>query len=212
MSSVLLHCPASPVAPALLDEMFRQRHEVFKERLGWEVSSFNGMERDCYDLMSAVYGICVAADGTLEGAWRLIPTTGPCLLSDAFPQLLDGQSEPRDPRVWECSRFSCRRGDEDIRSPGSIHRVAGLMIAALLECGIAFSVARITAVCDLPFERILGKCGLDTHRFGVPHRVGKTLAVAGWFDVTEDHLAKVCRTSGVRTPIFTTHAPLERAA
>ena len=32
-----------------LDSMFRLRHEVFKERLKWDVGSMSGQERDNFD-------------------------------------------------------------------------------------------------------------------------------------------------------------------
>ena len=35
--------------------MYRLRHEVFHDRLGWEVTTDNGMEHDEFDLADPVY-------------------------------------------------------------------------------------------------------------------------------------------------------------
>src|SRR5690348_10357820 len=88
-----------------LEGMFRLRHEVFKERLDWEVGSRAGKERDVFDDLDPVYIVC-EKDGDVLGSWRLLPTTGPYMLQDVFPELLHGQPAPNAPHVWEISRFA----------------------------------------------------------------------------------------------------------
>src|ERR1700716_3981750 len=88
-----------------LEGMFRLRHEVFKERLAWEVGSQNGRERDMFDDLDPVYIVCEEGNDVL-GSWRLLPTTKPYMLKDVFPELLYGMPAPEAPDVWEISRFA----------------------------------------------------------------------------------------------------------
>ena len=70
-----------------LDGMFKLRHEVFKERLDWEVGSQAGKERDMFDDLDPVYIVC-EHQGEVLGSWRLLQTTRPYMLKDVFPELL----------------------------------------------------------------------------------------------------------------------------
>ena len=77
--------------PKEIDAMFRNRAETFSDRLGWEVVVKDGRERDVFDDANPLYLVSVDPD-TEEywGSLRLLPTTGPNMLRDVFPQLLDG--------------------------------------------------------------------------------------------------------------------------
>ena len=90
-----------------LEAMFRLRYEVFHEKLGWEVQVTNGMERDHFDdLPDVTYIMGKGEGGTVDACWRLLPSTGPYMLKDTFPELLHGQPAPQAADVWELSRFA----------------------------------------------------------------------------------------------------------
>src|SRR5215472_14455745 len=89
-----------------LAEMHRLRHRVFKERLDWDVQTSGDMEIDEFDALHPAYLLQPAANGQPQGCVRLLPSTGPTMLRDRFPVLLDGQPAPHDPAVWESSRFA----------------------------------------------------------------------------------------------------------
>ena len=57
--------------------MYRLRHEVFHDRLGWEVTNDNGMEHDEFDHADPVYVLAKGDEDEVLGCWRLLPTTGP---------------------------------------------------------------------------------------------------------------------------------------
>ena len=86
--------------------MYQLRHEVFHDRLGWEVTTDNGMEHDEFDHADPVYVLAKGDEDEVLGCWRLLPTTGPNMLRDTFPQLLHGQRAPQQADVWELSRFA----------------------------------------------------------------------------------------------------------
>ena len=91
--------------PKEIDAMFRNRAETFSDRLGWEVVVKDGYERDVFDTANPLYLVSVDPD-TEEywGSLRLLPTTGPNMLRDVFPQLLDGEYI-ESATIWESSRI-----------------------------------------------------------------------------------------------------------
>jgi len=69
----------------LIDEMFRLRARIFRDRLNWDVEVTDGKERDRYDDEQPVYIIhSNDAARVVKGSLRLLPTTGPTLLADIF--------------------------------------------------------------------------------------------------------------------------------
>jgi acyl homoserine lactone synthase len=173
-----------------LDGMFRLRHEVFKERLSWDVGSASGRERDMFDELDPVYIVC-EQDGDVLGSWRLLPTTGPYMLKDVFPELLHGTPAPQSPDVWEISRFAVSKRVLGNESLGTIRAVTQILLDQLFTFAARREIKRIVAVSDLRFERILKRSGLLTHRFGPPLQIGVTRAVSGYADVSELNLRRL---------------------
>src|ERR1700731_698793 len=87
-------------------EMHRLRYRVFKERLDWDVQFSGDMEIDEFDALHPAYLIQLARDNRVQGCVRLLPSTGPTMLRDIFPVLLDGRPVPIRPAIWESSRFA----------------------------------------------------------------------------------------------------------
>ena len=113
-----LHEAGAARAAVLRDGMYCLRHRVFKERLGWNVTSVEGREQDKYDDLRPVYLLCRNELDEVEGCWRLMPTAGPYLLKDVFGELLYGHPAPQDPETWEISAGSAK----------------GLVISSLFHC------------------------------------------------------------------------------
>ena len=91
MSEIILGSAADPQFTAkTLDNMFQLRDLVFNQRLGWEVKSRNGRERDDFDDLDPTYMVSVDRPNKVEGCWRLLPTLGPYMLQKTFPELLIG--------------------------------------------------------------------------------------------------------------------------
>jgi N-acyl-L-homoserine lactone synthetase len=167
-----------------LEGMFRLRHEVFKERLAWEVGSVAGKERDLFDDLDPVYIVC-EHEGQVLGSWRLLPTTSPYMLKDVFPELLHGMPAPEAPDVWEISRFAVSKRVIGNESLGTINMVTDMLLDQLGAFAKRRNISRIVAVTDVRFERILKRAGLLTNRFGAPLEIGVTRAVAGYADVQD---------------------------
>lgn len=167
-----------------LDGMFRLRHEVFKQRLNWDVGSSAGKERDDFDDLEPVYIVC-EEEGEVLGSWRLLPTTGPYMLKNVFPELLHGEQAPEHENIWEISRFAVSKRVAGNDSLGTIRSVTNTLLDELFTFAARRKIERIVAVSDVRFERILKRAGLLTTRYGVPLQIGVTKAVAGYADVNE---------------------------
>ena len=180
----------APIMSSRLDGMFKLRHEVFKERLNWDVGSTAGRERDQFDDLEPVYIVC-EQDGEVLGSWRLLPTTGPYMLRDVFPELLYGTPAPCAPDVWEISRFAVSKRVAGNNSLGTIRTVTQMLLEQLFTFAARRNLSRIVAVSDVRFERILQRSGLLTNRYGEALQVGVTKAVAGYADVSALNLRRM---------------------
>ncbi|MFC4009092.1 acyl-homoserine-lactone synthase [Nonomuraea purpurea] len=147
----------------LLDGMFRLRHTVFYERLRWDVHSLHGREHDFYDDCDPVYVISYDRR-EVTGCVRLLPTDGPYMLRDVFPETLRGGQAPRDPAVWEASRLATGHAWSRATTAGF-----GSLARALV-----WEVFRwvdrhgdtVVAVSSVAVERNLKAMGVPTRRLG----------------------------------------------
>ena len=173
------------LAPQLLSEMHAFRHEVFIRRLGWSLPLVEKIERDQYDHEDAVYLMACDTESRVTACARLIPTTGAYMLPDVFPELLGGAAAPRDPAVWELSRFAT-----NVRATHE-GRVLSLSQPTLDLLNSVFSFARqrrikqLVLVTSVAIERLMIRAGLDAHRMGAPAQVFGTLCVALVLEVGE---------------------------
>lgn len=173
--------------PYALHNMYRLRHSVFHERLGWSVQSNQGLEQDEYDALDPVYLVTRGPQREVTGCLRLLPTTGPYMLRDTFPQLLAGEAPPAGPGVWDISRMAVAKPKGMAAGHGGSNGATVELVAGVIEYGLEQGVERYVAVVSVAFERILRRLGLRMQRFGDGRAqyVGDTLSVAIWIEVSE---------------------------
>lgn len=193
----------------VLNSMFRLRHRVFKERLDWEVPSHNGMERDHFDDERPVYLAYHGDDGEVIGCVRLLPTTGPNMIRDVFPELAE-EPIPAEPRVWEVSRFGIDAGEDAVLGAGQINTITYALVAGIHEVGLDYGITHMVAVMDVRIERILRRAGCVMRRIGKPRRIGNCVALAVEFEVSRSGLEDIRRNGGL--PGRVAQLPLEQAA
>ncbi|AWL07152.1 acyl-homoserine-lactone synthase [Massilia oculi] len=179
MSMQITIAPRRAFASKELWEMHTLRAKVFRGRLGWEVPVLSGMEIDGYDALEPRY--MLMRDGeTLRGCWRLLPTEGPYMLKDSFPQLLDGQEPPSDPHIWELSRFAIET--EGAGSYG-FSEMTMESIEAIIRHAHERGLSRYVTVTTTAIERMLRRAGVVTTRIGAPQAVGIETAVALYVEI-----------------------------
>jgi len=172
------------LAPSLLDELAVYRHRIFIETLKWDLPTENGREQDQFDGPQTGYVIARDETGAICGCARLLPTTGPYLLADVFPQLLHGAPVPRHERIWELSRFaSMNCGAPHQLSRQMELKVAEHVFATALHFAARHGVERFVTVSPLGVERLLRRADLHIHRAGPPVMVGGHPLFACWIEV-----------------------------
>jgi acyl homoserine lactone synthase len=164
---------------------------VFKQRLGWDVAVSDGLERDQFDDLEPIYLLAIDEQKAVVGSWRFLFTTGPYMLRDVFPQLLEGRPAPHDIGTWEGSRFAVERSSVRGGSLASVGQVAGELLCAVVETCMAVGVRELITVYDSRMARLL-------HRMGCPPRwqsraqpMGRATAMAGHFDMTLEVLDSI---------------------
>lgn len=118
----------------------RLRHEIFVEEMGWEdIRRSNRLEIDQFDHDEAIHHVALR-DGELAGYQRMLPTTRPYLLSEVLGDLCEGPP-PRDPAIWELTRYAVGRKWRDGRR--GVGSVGSELIAGFVEWGIDRGVDRV---------------------------------------------------------------------
>jgi acyl homoserine lactone synthase len=191
-------------------EMHRLRYRVFKDRLDWEVQVSGEMEIDEFDALHPAYLIQRARDNRVQGCVRLLPSTGPTMLRDTFPALLDGEAAPTSPAIWESSRFALDLHPDTLKATHGLATATYELFAGMIEFGLSRQLTEIVTVTDARMERILRRAGWCLRRIGKPRALGSTLAVAGYLEVSIESLARVRANGGLQGPVL--WAPVALAA
>jgi acyl homoserine lactone synthase len=158
-----------------VNEMYRLRARVFRDRLGWDIPTIAGMEVDGYDALGPHYMLIQEPGGRVRGCWRLMPTEGPNMLRDTFAQLLEGESAPAGRQIWELSRFAIESDNDHAFGFADLTSQA---IRAAITFADRMGIQRYVTVTTTPIERMLRRTGMEIQRLGKPQRIGVENAVA----------------------------------
>lgn len=155
--------------------MYRLRAQVFKERMGWSVPIMSGMEIDGYDALEPYYMLISEPGGKVRGCCRLLPTEGPYMLRDTFPELLHGRPAPEGKSVWELSRFAI---ETDGAQSFGFAELALDSMREMVEFGDRMGIDRFVIVTTTAIERLLRRAGISIARLGPALRIGVENSVA----------------------------------
>lgn len=192
-----------------LEEMFRLRYEVFVEERGWKLPCEGPLEIDQFDVDEAIYFLYFvdedSEDSEVAATFRMLPTTGPHLMSEVFPhlcyeQVLVGEG------VYEGTRAAVRRK----------HRRAGIvwqsMMAGIYEYCLLCGIDRLTGIFDMPvfLDRI--RHGVDFRPLGPPTEVDGEMCIALYRPISIESVQVIRQQLGLKGPMLTYIRDLERAA
>lgn len=164
-------------------QMYQLRAKVFKDRMGWEVSILSGMEIDGYDALDPYYMVIREPGNAVRGCWRLLPTVGPYMLKDTFPELLHGHPVPEGEKIWELSRFAI---ETDGQKSFGFTDLALDAMREIVTFGDRMGIERYVTVTTTAIERLLRRSGIAVARFGPPIRIGVENAVALDIDIGDE--------------------------
>jgi len=110
-------------------------------------------------------------------------------MSDQFAHLCS-HGVPRGRGVWEASRFCVNPA---ISERASRHAQLGLIIAGILEAGLARSIDRVTFVAGSALLPLALDAGWDARPLGPPSHDGRDTITAVVAEITRAGLAAVRR-------------------
>lgn len=191
-----------------LAEMHRQRHQLFNQRLGWELPHRDGQEIDDYDTQDARYLLIIdPASGEQQASLRLLPTAVPHLLSDLFADLCIGVP-PAGPHVWEVSRYCTNPG---LASQRAHARAFGEIICGLLEVALITDIEQLVFVTSMSLAPRLINAGWEIMPLGLPVERGGDSICAFSVAVTPQGLRQARRRFNINDVIMR-YLPIRQAA
>lgn len=185
------------LAPLIVASVARYRHQVFVERLGWSLATFEGLEFDQFDRSDTVYIAARNPDGALVGVARLLPTHRPYLLAEVFPQLMGSQPLPRSAEIWELSRFAAM----DLLSQHASSRqaftspVAVGLLQAALDLAAGCGARRLITVSPRGVERLLRRAGFAARAAAPVQVIDGHALVPCWIEARQSRECARCAAS-----------------
>jgi acyl homoserine lactone synthase len=174
--------------PALRRNMFLDRADQFKTRLGWDVTvGSDGEERDDYDDLNPLYVIWQKPCGGHGGSMRLLPTVGRTMVNDHFVHLTDGV-RIESPLIWECTRFCLARDT----AQGT---AAALMLAGG-EIMNGFGVRHYVGLFDARMIRIYRMIGASPDVLGSQGQGRERISVGLW-EFSQSARDRVAQSAGL---------------
>tara|TARA_R110002126_G_scaffold92954_16_gene220509 strand:- start:568 stop:1179 length:612 start_codon:yes stop_codon:yes gene_type:complete len=178
--------------PEILEQMYSLRARQFSQRRGWRVVVKDGLEIDIFDDLNPLYICVLDPAGRLIASLRLLPTIGPHMLSDVFPEVMGDAVVVRHPLIWESSRFCV--DTEAARQFGSdgINIVTRKILAGLFQTALDAGMQNVISVYDVFVERILKRSGCEFERLGPVVKYDDLKTVGGLFQVSRDVIDAIC--------------------
>lgn len=186
----------------LLFDMHRLRGRVFKDIMDWNVKvNTEGLEVDQFDIPEAVYLLALNTEHRVIGSWRLLPTTGPTMIRDIWPQFLKSLPLPSDPSVWEVSRFAVHVPIEDPKESQRQSQIAiGEMFCALTEACIATGIHEIYTLYDDRIAKIIRRIDCHPHKVSDQFDINGMPCQVGAFKTDTAMLKKLHEATGINAP------------
>jgi acyl homoserine lactone synthase len=177
----------------------RLRYRSIIERQQWDVPNYGEMEFDQYDNPAAKYLVYRDHNHTARGVSRFYPTTRPYMLEQLFSHFVTDRPMPKNPRVWEGSRFCI---DQTLPAE-SRKRIAREIVVGYLETSLRHGIEGIVGLMYPAYWRSLfTSAGWEITFMGETTLLADgNKARAAWLPVSESILASVRKATGIHESI-----------
>ena len=162
--------------PDIFERIFKARYETFVLNRCWSLPTRCGKEIDQYDNDNAVYLVDFDRDGHLQGSVRLTPTVSSSLTADYYPHLCDEAFSPRDPFIYEGTRYIASPRE---KSPHNQRLVKARILGAMTEWAWCFGIRHIQTVIDAALFKSFKEINSETFALGAAHPYGGGRGVPG---------------------------------
>lgn len=118
-------------------DILRLRRRVFKERLGWAVTSTSEFEMDEFDTLSPIYLAAHNDEDRIVGCVRFLSCDDATMVQTVFSDLLDGHEIPQDQEIYESSRFCIDTEHAQMSGETGLRVMTHVLFAGMIEWGSA---------------------------------------------------------------------------
>jgi N-acyl-L-homoserine lactone synthetase len=188
--------------PREIAQMHEIRKRTFFDRLHWQVKTLRSWEIDEFDALNPLYLLSIDDNGNVRGSLRLLPTTGPNMLADVFPELLPRDMRIESATIWESSRFSVDQEAASERSDNLLNRTTGELLIGIVEVGLLAGLTEVVSVYDAMFARILKRANCAAELIGKPARLGDIMGYAALFEISDRMLTNLRKAAGVTESVL----------
>ena len=190
---------------ALMDRVYRFRHDFFVDHLKWEACRRpDGRERDQFDGPDCLH-VVGQQDGAIVSYSRLLPTTRPHLQTHLYPDLLNGAPPPSGPRIYEWTR--CAVAPSKRESAKGVDAVSGASFTAVAEVAARFGLDGFLVQTHPVLVTRLMDMGWDVEPLALPCAYGDSLLLPIYARLTPETVATCRRVFGLSGPVLSTAAP-----
>jgi N-acyl-L-homoserine lactone synthetase len=129
----------------------------------WNVQVCDGKEIDWYDQNAdPIYIASLNEAGRVVGSLRVLPTTGPTMLSREFRSFFQKPINPEGATTWECTRFCVHLDFPAVAARA--RNVSAQLLSGLCDLALECGIDRIIGVYELPMERVYRQLGWSPKR------------------------------------------------
>ena len=189
---------------AEMAQALRLRHSVFVEEKKWtELDRGDGREFDQFDTRTAVHMLYVDATNTVIVYQRMLPSTGPHLLSEVLPFLCDGD-RPQGPSIWEWTRYAVSK---EHRDRGRMLSPVGLaLLLGIVEWGLAREIDAIIIQMNPLWLLRLVQMKFKVTPLGFPKELSGETTIAVTAHFNRDTLTFLQNLRGSEDSVFFRHS------
>lgn len=156
-----------------MEQIWRFRHAQFVDRLGWDdIRRPDGREVDQFDTDAAIH-LPLVDDDEVVGYSRLLPTQAPHLLSDVYPELMDGEDWPRGATIYEWTRCIA----SDTAAPIAGVQASNVLMTAVVEYCLIAGISMLIVQTHPKLVNLLLTTGWDVTPLAAPSMFKGSLLV-----------------------------------
>jgi len=179
----------------VLDDMFRFRHRIFVDLLGWEdIRRDDGRDVDAYDHEKAVYFVTVK-DGGVVACSRLIPSLAPNICITQFGEHADLKPIPRGPDIWDYSRFAVAADQFD---PQACNQLKAQQVSSVFDYCVRRGIRSCISFTLAHTLPQYVEAGVTTTPLGLPVKLGDATYVSVHIDTSKKSYDSVLKLFGMR--------------
>lgn len=184
-----------------LENVYRFRHRFFVHHKKWAaLARADQREVDEFDTPDAVHIVGLDDNSDVATYTRLLPTTGPHLLSHVYPELLQGNPEPTGAAIWEWTRAAINPFKRDSSKGAS--QIKGEFYAAVVEACLHLGIRALLVEAHPGLITSAIEVGFHTCPLALPTEYCGEPVVPFLCEVTERTLPRTREVFGLTSPVL----------